>query len=262
MRELLLIFEGRTALYFISATIAWLMVLAIRRSRLKGRVIRSGTPKPSDYQREIIQSLLCLIVFSLSAYIVIKGSSEGWMHLETQSTASLLECTLIFCVMLVVHDTYFYWTHRWFHRPGVFRYFHKTHHKSVYPTPYASYSFDLSEAVVNSAFFPLWFAVVATPSGVVQIFVLFALARNVLGHTGIEILPKWTVDNFILDQFTTTTHHDLHHSGNFKHNFGLYFTWWDRLMKTEHPKYKEVFREVTRRGLPLVAEHESRVWPQ
>lgn len=32
------------------------------------------------------------------------------------------------------------------------------------------------------------------------------------------------------------THHDMHHaSGN--SNFGLYFTWWDRMMGTEHPQY-------------------------
>jgi hypothetical protein len=35
--------------------------------------------------------------------------------------------------------------------------------------------------------------------------------------------------------FATTTHHDLHHNGSFNHNYGLYFTWRDRIMGTEHP---------------------------
>ncbi|MCR2832962.1 sterol desaturase family protein [Parerythrobacter lacustris] len=254
MEEFLLIFEGRTVLYFVFAGAAWLLALAIRRSRMEGRVIRPGIARGEDYKREIVQSLLCLVIFSLSAFIVIKGTSGGWMHLDTKGSYGVIECVVIFSLMLVVHDTYFYWTHRWFHRPGVFRHFHKTHHKSVHPTPFASYSFDLSEAVVNSAFFPLWFALVTTPAVVVQVFVLFALVRNVLGHTGVEILPRWTVDNIILDQFTTTTHHDLHHSGHFRHNYGLYFTWWDRPMKTEHPKYKQVFREVTSREHPVPAQ--------
>lgn len=55
---------------------------------------------------------------------------------------------------------------------------------------------------------------------------------------------RW-VDSKWLDWLTTTTHHDLHHSeGN--HNFGLYFTWWDRWMGTEHPQYKERFRAVAK----------------
>jgi hypothetical protein len=52
-------------------------------------------------------------------------------------------------------------------------------------------------------------------------------------------------------RFDTTTHHDLHHNGSFAHNFGLYFTWWDRIMGTEHPQYRAIFREVTGRAPAL-----------
>ena len=47
---------------------------------------------------------------------------------------------------------------------------------------------------------------------------------------------------------TTTTHHDMHHGTSFNHNYGFYFTWWDRWMGTEHPRYREAFREVTNRA--------------
>jgi sterol desaturase/sphingolipid hydroxylase (fatty acid hydroxylase superfamily) len=59
-------------------------------------------------------------------------------------------------------------------------------------------------------------------------------------------------DHRFWGNLTTTTHHDLHHNGSFNHNYGLYFTWWDRLMGTEHPCYREIFREVTSRP----SEHE------
>ena len=215
------------------------------RSRFRHRIIRRQRIRSADYRREIGQSLLCLVVFSLSAYVVLIGSRHGWMHLDASGQTTFWHGLAIFVLMLVVHDTYFYWTHRMFHHPRLFRRLHLTHHKSVSPTPFASYSFDLPEAAVHAAFFPLWFGLVSTPVAVVQVFVIFALTRNVLGHTGVEILPRWTVDNIVLDQFTTTTHHDLHHSGHFKHNFGLYFTWWDRIMGTEHAQYKDTFRTVT-----------------
>ena len=45
---------------------------------------------------------------------------------------------------------------------------------------------------------------------------------------------------------TLEYHHDLHHK-YFIHNYGLYFTWWDKWFGTEHPKYQVTFEEVTSR---------------
>jgi sterol desaturase/sphingolipid hydroxylase (fatty acid hydroxylase superfamily) len=39
---------------------------------------------------------------------------------------------------------------------------------------------------------------------------------------------------------TTVTHHDLHHA-HAGTNFGLYFTFWDRIMGTEDPNYERAF---------------------
>jgi Delta7-sterol 5-desaturase len=33
------------------------------------------------------------------------------------------------------------------HHPRLFRYFHRTHHRSVTSTPFAAYAFDLPEAL-------------------------------------------------------------------------------------------------------------------
>ena len=42
-----------------------------------------------------------------------------------------------------------------------------------------------------------------------------------------------------------STHHDLHHA-TARSNYGLYFTWWDRWMGTEHPDYYARFASVAR----------------
>ena len=52
----------------------------------------------------------------------------------------------------------------------------------------------------------------------------------------------------MFDWITTVTHHDLHHA-QAGWNYGLYFTWWDRMMGTEHPRYYEKFAEAVR--IPL-----------
>ena len=77
------------------------------------------------------------------------------------------------------------------------------------------------------------------------IFVSHMIVRNVVGHAGFELFPAWWMKVPMLRWITTTTHHDLHHSTG-RYNFGLYFTWWDRLMGTEHPEYRERFEAVVR----------------
>src|SRR3546814_1568014 len=42
---------------------------------------------------------------------------------------------------LLIHDTWFYWTHRWMHRPALFRRCHAVHHQSRPPTAWTAMSF-------------------------------------------------------------------------------------------------------------------------
>src|SRR5262249_7546610 len=69
---------------------------------------------------------------------------------------------------------------------------------------------------------------------------------NTLGHSGYELFPSRADGRPLLDFMTTTTHHDLHHA-QAGWNYGLYFTWWDRMMGTEHPDYYARFAAATRR---------------
>jgi sterol desaturase/sphingolipid hydroxylase (fatty acid hydroxylase superfamily) len=84
-------------------------------------------------------------------------------------------------------------------------------------------------------------------------FLGFMIARNVLGHLGIELFPAWFVHRRSWRWSTTTTHHGLHHA-RVRTNFGLYFTWWDRAMGTTDPTYEATFVEIARRGRLLGAD--------
>jgi sterol desaturase/sphingolipid hydroxylase (fatty acid hydroxylase superfamily) len=150
----------------------------------------------------------------------------------------------------VAHDAYFYWAHRFMHHPRLFAFFHRAHHKSITPTPWAAYSFAIPEAVVMVLFVPLWLFFVATPGWVMFVWLNFQIIRNAMGHAGFEFFPRWWLASPLTRWINTTTHHDLHHNGSFTHNYGLYFTWWDKMMGTEHPRYAERFAEVTGRTAP------------
>ena len=78
---------------------------------------------------------------------------------------------------------------------------------------------------------------------VIYLFMLHMIGRNVIGHSGFELFPRGTAGHRVFGWLTTNTHHDLHHSAD-GINYGLYFTWWDRLAGTEHPEYREIFDHV------------------
>jgi sterol desaturase/sphingolipid hydroxylase (fatty acid hydroxylase superfamily) len=154
----------------------------------------------------------------------------------------------VFSGLLLVwlHDTYFYWTHRLLHHPSLYR-FHAVHHRSRNPSPWASYSFHPMEALIHEAFLPL--ALVFIPAHVTVVFIVMVhmMLRNALGHSGFEIYPRDAVRRWPWRWLTSNTHHQLHHE-RMEANFGLYFSWWDRWCGTQYMDYEYVFDSVTRRG--------------
>ena len=71
----------------------------------------------------------------------------------------------------------------------------------------------------------------------------FMIVRNVIGHLGVELLPAGFTRG-ALRFSTTTTHHALHHY-RVRGNYGLYFTWWDRIGGTTDPTYEATFDALT-----------------
>lgn len=95
-------------------------------------------------------------------------------------------------------------------------------------------------------FMPLAMALMPLHEIVIFLFLALMIIRNAMGHSGIEFHHhQWT--DGPMDALTSVTHHDMHHQ-NFKGNFGLYFTWWDRWMGTELPNYKSTFKAALQRN--------------
>ena len=64
---------------------------------------------------------------------------------------------------------------------------------------------------------------------------------SVINHLNIEIYPK-NSNNILTKWVIGATHHSLHHK-QFKYNFGLYFTFWDKIEKTESPVFSKMVDE-------------------
>ena len=227
-------------------------ILFVFRGYAKRRRIQKRNATGKDYAREILSSLRTVFFFGVTTLATVVGVETGIIRFDGGEATGLV-IALHFAVIVLAHDAYFYWAHRAMHSKALFKATHLHHHKSRTPTPFTAYSFSAWEAVIEAAFMPL-FLLSASLLGfsmagfAVFLFLWHMIIRNVMAHMGHEIFPAGWVDNPLTDWISTTTHHDLHHSSG--HNYGFYFTWWDRLMGTEHPRYKDEFRKNAK-PLPL-----------
>lgn len=211
------------------------------------RKIREEWPGRRQMVLEFLHSLRSIAIFSALStipYVMWRLGALPWHGLNEQMTGPFW-FWLSVLAMILGHDAYFYWVHRWMHHPSRFRLYHRRHHRSHNPSPFTAYSFDLREAALMVLFVILWEIAVPNAPGSTGMFVVLSLLKNTLAHSGFELMPATKDGRPMFDWFTTTVHHDLHHA-RAGTNFGLYFTWWDKWMGTEDPTYYEAFRRVVR----------------
>lgn len=243
-----IILSIEAARYVITAGAFSLVIAAFWNVWFKSRKLQARDARSADHQREIFTSLRTSLIFALIGFGMYLSSKAGWITIyETFEERGALYFAGTLAAMILAHDAYFYWTHRAMHHPRLFRTFHGTHHRSRTPTPWTAYAFDVPEAVVMLVFVPVWAALVPMHDLALFVFMSWQIVRNVMGHAGVEISPVSGRPSRLFGWLNTTTHHDLHHQDS-RVNFGLYFTWWDRLMRTEHPDYQARVAESAARS--------------
>lgn len=233
--------------YVIFAVGTWFVLWVALAPLLRGRKIREATPPARQLLVEFRFSVRSIAVFSTVGLLTFGLAKAGLLpgpKLAAGWGAAWFWISLV--LMVLAHDAWFYWTHRLIHDPRLFRRFHRRHHRSNNPSPFTAYSFDLGEAAINALFVPVWMFVVPTQWPVVGLFMLHQIVRNTIGHSGYELFPARRDGRPLLPFLTTVTHHDLHHA-QAGYNYGLYFTFWDKVMGTEHPEYLQRFAEAVRR---------------
>ncbi len=183
---------------------------------------------------EIAWSLLSAAIYGIPAGIVAWGWKErGWTLLYTdweRYPAWYLPVSLF--LYLVIHDSWFYWTHRWLHRPAPFRLAHAVHHASRPPTAWAAMNFHPIEALTGAVVIPA--LVFAIPIHIAMLGAVLAImtVMGVTNHMGWEIFPKRIVRSRLGGWIITASHHQRHHE-LYRCNYGLYFRFWDRLCRTD-----------------------------
>lgn len=223
--------------YALTAGTVWLLVERLLGRRLAGRRILDAMRRPGQIRREIGYSLATVLIFSANGLMIWLLATAGMLRIDADvARRGWAWWWFSLALIIVAHDAWFYWTHRWLHGKRWFRAVHGRHHASMHPTPWAAYAFHPVEALVQAAFLPLFLWLVPVHGGVIVVFLLHMILRNTVAHCAHELMPwRWTRHGW-LGWITPVSHHHFHHAHN-RGNYGLYFTWWDRWCGTEDPAY-------------------------
>lgn len=227
--------------YFFFAGLAYLLFYVLFRRKWWMKKIQAGFPASKQIRREITYSVLSILIF-MGVFLVITllrraGYTQIYLRFAEHSVWYFLGSI---AVLILWHDTYFYWTHRLLHLKAFAR-FHRLHHQSHNTNPWTSFAFHPVEAVVQAGFVPpILFLLPFHPLAIGTV-ITWQMAFNVMGHLGYEVIPVWLHKTWVGRWFNTSTHHNMHH--RFANaNYGLYFNLWDRILKTNHTRYEETYR--------------------
>lgn len=209
------------------------------------RKINDRAYKEGQFKKEVKWSTVTAFLFAVAGSLLLVLWQKGYTRVYIDTTDyPLWWLPLSLAIAMLLHETYYYWLHRWMHHPRIFRLVHKVHHDSNITSPWTAFSFHPLEGLLQALFLPLLLMVMPMHLYVIIIQLTIMTFSSVINHLDIEVYPKNFHKNFFGKWLIGATHHSLHHK-QFKYNYGLYFTFWDKWINTESPLYKKLFEQKT-----------------
>ncbi len=234
------------ARYFLVAGLAHWWLYARRPSSLAASLPNRASRRPSAraIRQDIQLSVHSAAVFAVATAALLKLEHLGWTRLYSQPEQfGLWYLALSYLLVLILQDSFFYATHRLCHHPALYPWMHLGHHRSGQPTPWTSFAFDLPEAILQALF--LVVLVVVVPLHLITLLAVLTTMTiwAIVTHLGLSHLPEWFPHHWLGRWLIGPAHHSLHHRHSDRH-FGLYFTFWDRILATEDPSYASSLRRT------------------
>lgn len=220
--------------YLVFSSLYHLVFFNWFKTHFSNRFLHKKPWKKKQLKKEILWSMLSGFIFAFFIMLTFILQIEGYtaVYQNTNDYPLWYLFASVF-IVLFVQDTYYYWIHRWMHLPSVYKYFHLVHHKSVHTSVFTAFSFHPLETILQAIVIPIIAIIIPLHLyAIIAIISLMTISATV-NHAGVEIYPSGKFGVWFKKWIIGATHHDAHHK-KFNYNYGLYFTFWDRLMKTEH----------------------------
>ncbi len=239
---------GTLALYFAQGGI----VVWINRRHLDRKIQRDR--KDRDRTRiEIWQSVKSLLVTCFCLAAGLFAQWKGWTLFAPLELTWISGIGMLF-VSAVLFDAWFYWGHRLMHTRALYKH-HLWHHRSVAPTVWSNYSDTLVDAFAMQSFYFFYPLVMPVPSLVLIGLRVWDHINGQIGHSGFEHFADRSTR--FPSPMVCVTFHDQHHE-HFHYNFANFFSLWDRLCGTLHPRYDEQVKTFEQKEPSVSAEEKAK----
>ena len=235
--------------YFLIAGLFYYVFYKWSGEKWKNRKINSRDYKEGQFKKEVGWSMMTAFIFALTGALMALLWQTGYTKIyDNAADYPLWWLPTSLFIALLAHETYYYWLHRWMHNPRIFSIVHKVHHDSNITSPWTAFSFHPLEGILQALFLPALLLVMPMHLYVLIVHLTIMTFSSVINHLDIEVYPKGFHKNIFGKWLIGATHHSLHHK-QFKYNYGLYFTFWDKWKRTESPVFEQLFEEKTGKGI-------------
>lgn len=237
----LLMFALITSRYFILSGFFQLYFYFWRVKQWENLKLNKQTYPENQFKKEVFWSMLTAVIFAvIGAFTALcwqRGFTAIYLNINDYP---LWWIPLSVFFSMFIHETYYYWLHRLMHHPKIYKHIHKIHHNSKITSAWTAFSFHPLEGFLEALIMPLIIIIIPMHLYVIIFHLTLMTISAAVNHLDIEIYPRNLFGNFLGKHVIGATHHSHHHKF-YRHNFGLYFTFWDKWGKTESPNFQRDF---------------------
>lgn len=208
----------------------WLFYSSSNKSFIERR-LNIKSPSWKSIKKDIALSIVATIALAICAALIMTIYDSGATRLyKSIDDYGLWYLIGSFFGVILLQDTCYYFFHRGFHHPLIFNWLHQGHHRSKHPTPWTSFALDFPEAFIQGLFLVIIVFVIPLHFAVLALLLITMTIWAVINHLGFELFPKFPT-HWLGKWLISSDHHSIHHR-HYAQHYGLYFTFWDRLLGT------------------------------
>ncbi|WP_222564267.1 sterol desaturase family protein [Novilysobacter antarcticus] len=209
------------ALYFVTGTLTWWLTRSLLPRLGFGRVLDQRPLRPGQLGREIVESCGSILLFGVGVLVPWWLLRSGWSGLAYEASAQRIVVELV--ALFLWNELHFYVCHRLLHtRP--LRRFHADHHRSLTPTPFATYAFHPVEALLLGSVPILPMLVHQFSPTALFCLPVMSIVLNNLGHANYEFSRLAPARGLLAASRRHHLHHAVYHG-----NYGFLLDVFDRL---------------------------------
>jgi sterol desaturase/sphingolipid hydroxylase (fatty acid hydroxylase superfamily) len=202
-------------------------LILILLSIILGKIIEYDNTKISKTDRKwVISTLICNTLITLLGY---KLYYFGIIKIDfSPSILSIVFDTLL---LIILMDFFMFCFHFLAHYLKWFSPIHRLHHTHIETSVYSLYILHPIETLGFGIIWLISITLLDFNYLSIIIYLILNLLYGIFGHLKKDIFPDFWHKNNFTKWISTTKFHSDHHK-NESHNYGFYFTIWDKIFKT------------------------------